>query len=400
MTLAHLSVVETTIQATEAPRRVAQIVTRFMAGAGVVALRGASALDPASNRVTIVAGSGDRLLDEARAAGFEVILVPGLVSPIDPRADAAALRELTSVLRAGHFDVVHTHSAKAGALGRVAARRAGIPRVVHTFHGFPFHEFQSWPRRSAYVWLERRLGAMTDFFLAVGTGVAVEAVRRGIAPPERIRTIGPAVGHDIPLATPESRRCARRSLGLPPGARVIGTVGRLDYQKAPEHLIKALALLRDRDPILVWVGDGPLADRAARAAVHHGVADRVRLLGDRADVPQLLPAFDIFAMASRYEGLPCAVLEAQRCGLPVVATAVNGTPDLVVPGVTGLLVPPQRPDLLARALQHLLDFPALAAGMAEQGHDQLNDRYEPVTLGRVLDEAYRISPPTSLARVG
>lgn len=381
------------------PRRVAQVVTRFMAGAGGVALRGAVALDPAANDVTIIAGSGNRLLDEARDAGLEVILLPELVAPIDPRADTAALRALTELMRQRRFDVVHTHSAKAGALGRVAAHRAEVPRVVHTIHGFPFHEFQSWPRRNAYVWLERRLGTITDYFFAVGTGVAVEAIRRGIAAPERIRAIGPAVERDIQPKTPESRRRARQTLGLPMDAPVVGTVGRLDYQKAPEHLIEALAQLRSRDAFLVWIGGGPLAADAARLAAKRGVSDRVRLVGERSDVPDLLPAFDIFAMASRYEGLPCAVVEAQLCGLPVVATAVNGVPDVVVPGVSGLLVPPARPELLSRALQHLMDFPSLAAQMAEQGHRQLGDRYDPATLARVLDVAYGSGPAPAPALV-
>ncbi len=379
-------------------RRVAQVVTRFQAGAGGVALRGALALDPTANEVTVIAGSGDRLLDEAREGGLEVILLPELVAPIDPKSDAAALRALTSLMARRRFDVVHTHSAKAGALGRFAAHRANVPRVVHTIHGFPFHEFQSWPRRNTYVWLERRLGAITDYFFAVGTGVAVEAIRRGIASPERIRAIGPAVESEIMPKTPEARRRARLELGLPTDATVIGTVGRLDYQKAPEHLIEALARLRDRTAILVWVGGGPLAEDAARLAERRGVADRVRLVGERADVPDLLPAFDLFAMASRYEGLPCAVVEAQMCGLPVVATAVNGVPDVVVPGVSGLLVPPARPDLLSRALQHLIDRPDLANQLAERGHLQLGDRYDPATLGRLLEIAYRPAPALALAK--
>jgi glycosyltransferase involved in cell wall biosynthesis len=374
------------------PRRVAQVVTRFMAGAGGVALYGAAALDPSANQVTVIAGSGNRLLDSARDAGFEVILVPELVSPISPREDFSALGTLTALLSEGKFDVVHTHSAKAGALGRVAAHRAGVPRIVHTFHGFPFHEFQSWPRRSAYVLCEQRLARITDFFFAVGTGVAVEAIRRGIADPARIRTIGPAIDFGIARVNPTSRQHARTSLGIGPNTPVVGTVGRLDYQKAPEHMIEALARLRDRETILVWIGGGPLAEDAVRWSARHGVADRVRLLGERADVPELLPAFDIFAMASRYEGLPCAVLEAQMCGLPVVATAVNGVSDVVVPGVTGLLVPPARPDLLARAIQHMLDKPDQTARMAELGRLQIGDRYVPATLGRVLEEAYGSEP--------
>ena len=160
-----------------------------------------------------------------------------------PRRDAAALRILTKLYRDGDYQVVHTHSAKAGALGRMAAVRAGVPRIVHTLHGFPFHEFQPWWRRGAYVRIERRLGRHTDALLAVGGGVAAEAVRLGLALPERIRTIPPAVDPTGAVHGSAARGLARRRLGLPAGVLLVGTVGRVDYQKAPENWIDAL--LRD-----------------------------------------------------------------------------------------------------------------------------------------------------------
>jgi glycosyltransferase involved in cell wall biosynthesis len=379
---------------------VAQVVTRFQAGAGGVALRGAAALDPARYRVTVMAGSGDRLLEEARDLGMEVLLVPDLVPPISPARDRAALAALTALLRARRPDVVHTHSAKAGALGRLAASRAGTPRVVHTFHGFPFHEFQSRPRRGVYVTLERRLGRLTDAFLAVGTGVAVEAIRRGIARPDAIRTIGAAVAAVPVVPTAQARSTARALLGLPDGVPVIGTVGRLDFQKAPEHLVQALALLRHRDALVVWIGDGPLRADVEREIARHGLQDRFRLAGERADVARLLPALDVFALPSRYEGLPCADVEAQACGVPVVATAVNAVPDVVVPGETGLLVPPGRPALLARALDHLLAEPELAHRMGAEGRDRLGVRFDPDTLGRVLEQSYGGRPAALADRPG
>ena len=407
-------------------RSVATVITRLEGGAGQHALRGALSLDPARYQMTIITGSGDPLLlDQAAAAGLEVLTEPALRAPIAPRSDLRALARLRELLGRRSFDIVHTHTAKAGVLGRLAAHRAGVPRLVHTYHGFPFHEFQAAPRRQAYVQIERGLGRITDLALCVGTGVAVEAVRRRLISPERIRTIG--VVADGPILShgasdgghPDSgapdggapdggagnggapyggacnggarnggaRARARALLGLPADATVVGAVGRLTYQKAPGDFLTALQALDRPDVTGVWVGDGELAAQvAAQARETSGV--RVVLAGQRADVPELLPAFDVFALPSRYEGLPTAVVEAMMCGIPVVATAVNAVADVVVPGETGLLVPPGRPGLMADAVRFLLDSPEAAARMATAAHARLGQRFGEQALRQALTAAY------------
>jgi glycosyltransferase involved in cell wall biosynthesis len=373
------------------PLRVATLITRLEGGAGMLALRGAKVLDPAEFQVTIVTGSGDGLLDQAAAAGLEVIIEPALRTPIDLRRDLRALRALGLLLGRCRFDVAHTHTAKAGAVGRLAASRASVPRIVHTYHGFPFHEFQSRARRGAYVAIERRLGRVTDVALCVGTGVAVEAIRRGLVAPDRIRTIGVAVdgvpGTELRARSPEARDRARRALGLPADATVVGAVGRLTYQKAPEDFLAALRQLDRPGVIGVWVGGGELAARIGRLASRQPAA-RVVLAGERADVLEILPAFDVFALPSRYEGLPTAVVEAMVLGVPVVATAVNAVADVVIPGETGLLVPPRCPGLLADAVRFLLDQPDVAARMAATARARLGERFGEQALREALTAAY------------
>ncbi len=377
------------------PLRVATLITRLEGGAGVLTVRGAKALDPGHFQVTIITGSGNHLLDEAAAAGLEVIMESALRTPIDPRSDLKALRALSELLTDRPFDVAHTHTAKAGALGRTAARRAAVPRIVHTYHGFPFHEFQSRGRRRAYVAVERRLGRITDVALCVGTGVAVEAVRRRLIAPERVRTIGVAVEGlaetELPAHMPGARERARSALGIPSGATVVGAVGRLAYQKAPEDFLEMIARLGRAGAVGVWVGGGELAEHISRLA-RAQPAGRIVLAGERADVPEILPAFDVFALTSRYEGLPTVVIEAMVCGIPVVATAVNAVADVVVPGETGLLVPPQRPDLAADAVRYLLDRPALAARMAVTARARLGDRFGIPALRSALAAAYLGKP--------
>jgi glycosyltransferase involved in cell wall biosynthesis len=384
---------------------VAVVITRLQAGAGGVALRGAQALDPTRYEVTIIAGdcgggadsdgSGDGMITRAAGAGLNVVSVPQLVSQISPVNDRRALRRLTELLAHGGYDVVHTHSAKAGALGRLAAERVGTPRVVHTFHGFPFHEFQSRVRRAVYVGIERYLARRTDIFLAVGGAVAAEAVRRGIAVPERLRVINPAIEVPAVPASPAVRAEARRRLGVPVGCKVVGTMGRVDYQKAPETFVDAVAGLDRDDVYAVWIGDGPMRKETEARAARLGLRDRFRCAGHRDDVPELLPGLDVFAMASRYEGLPCAVAEAMAVGLPVVATAVNAVPDVVLPGETGLLVSPEQPRQLAAAIAYLLNEPAEAARMATAAQLLIADKFTPSSLAIVLEAAYSSGPGRS-----
>jgi glycosyltransferase involved in cell wall biosynthesis len=379
--------------------RVAQVVTKLTAGAGGITLRGALALDPSRFESVLLAAAGGTLEPAAEAAGLEVVALKHMSPELSPAADRRGLRELAGHLAGGGFDIVHTHSAKAGGIGRIAARRLGIPTIVHSLHGMPFHEFQSPVRRRAYLEMERRLGAFTDYFLTDGTFVAAEAVRLRIAPADRVRAIASPVD-DVAPVTAERRRRARAMLGLPEDVPVIGTAARLDFQKGPLDMVAALARLGRPDVRLAWIGDGELRPVVEQAILRRGLEGRFLLFGDRRDVPDLLPGFDAFAMSSLYEGLPCSVVEAMTCGVPVVATAVNSVPEIVVPGRTGVLARPHDPASLALALAFVLDHPAEARAMAERARAHIGGRFRPQVLGEDLGEAYELARQNGAARRG
>ena len=375
--------------------RVAQVVTRFIAGAGGVAMRGAIGLDPARFESTIVTAPGGSLIDQATAAGLEVLTLRHMRHDIAPTDAIAGVRELRSLFELGRFDVVHTHSAKAGALGRIAAREAHVPAVVHTFHGFPFHPFQSPLRRAAYIAAERRLGRVTDRFVAVCATMAAEAVQLGIAPAARVCVIPVSIADRSVPRDARTRARARRLLGVPDHVPLIGTVGRLDYQKAPGDFLEALVRLGP-DVHGVWIGDGPWRADIDSRARGLGLGSRLHLAGEREDVPVLLPGLDVFVMTSLYEWLPCALVESMQCGLPVVATAVNGVPEIVVPEVTGLLIPPARPQACAAAVRRLLDHPADATRLGAAGRRAVAGKFDAVTaaaaLGGVYESALGVRP--------
>jgi glycosyltransferase involved in cell wall biosynthesis len=372
------------------PVRVAQIVTKLTAGAGGITLRGAAALDPREYRTTILTAGESSLITAAEAAGLQVIRLQHMARGrgLYPSTDVRGMRELVDHLRAGGFDLVHTHSAKAGAIGRLAARRAGARAIVHSFHGFPFHEFQPAVVRRPLLAAERRLSRITDYFLADGTMVAAEAVRLRLAAPGTIRAIASPVDDGIAAATPESRRHARMLLGLPEDATVVGTAARLSHQKAPLDMVRALARLGRPDVTVVWVGDGELRSRTEREIHRSALESRFLLLGERSDVPALLPAFDVFALSSLYEGLPCALVEAMTCGIPVVATAVNSVPEIVIAGRTGVLVRPADPSAMADALRFVLDHPAAGAEMAAAARLHIGAGFRPEVHARDLVVAY------------
>ncbi|PRW62855.1 glycosyltransferase family 1 protein [Actinopolyspora mortivallis] len=366
------------------------VITRLDGGAGVVALRSAVELLARSHAVTIVAGVEGGLLERARRAGVPTVVEPSLCRPIRPWRDLTALFRLTRLFLRERVDVVHTHTAKAGAVGRLAARLAGVPRVVHTYHGFPFHPFQPGFVRESYVRIERLLGPLTDTVLCVGKSVTAEAVERGLVPPGRARTVGVPVSREVPCADAVTRARARRELGVAEHGLLVGAVGRLTYQKAPEHFVTALRLLSERHEVRgVWVGDGELRGSVA-ALARRELGDGLLLTGEREDVLRLLPAFDVFVLPSRYEGLPLALVEAMWCGLPVVATAVNAVPDLVVPPDTGLLVPPERPDALAAAVSELLESPVRRARTGEAARRRIDERFDLAAHCDETERAYRL----------
>jgi glycosyltransferase involved in cell wall biosynthesis len=383
-----------------APRgriRVAQVVTRFIAGTGGVALRGAEGLDRTRFEPVILTAPGGPLIERAQAEGIEVLTLRHMRPEIAPHDDVAGIRELRGLFEVGRFDVVHTHSAKAGALGRIAARQAGVPVVVHTFHGFPFHSFQSPLRRSAYIAVERRLGRITDRFVAVSAIVGADAVRLGLAPAERVRVIPVSIADRSVRREPASRQRARQLLGISERTALIGTVGRIDHQKAPFDFLEVLNRLRHSGVHAVWIGDGPMRQQVESRSHRLGLDGHMHFLGERDDVQVLLPALDIFVMTSLYEGLPCAVVEAMQCGLPVVATAVNGVPEVIVTGETGLLAPAGRPAACATAVRYLLEHPAEATHMAENGRRWVAGRFgardAAIALSGLYEEALGVPHP-------
>lgn len=366
--------------------KVLHVITRFQAGAGGNTLLSARGMDPTRYEVWIAGVPGGELWDGARAAGVRTVELPGFRHTLTP-VDLLVLWRLVRLVRRERFTVVHTHSAKGGFLGRLAARLCHTPVVVHTFHGLSFHPYQSRRRRFLYRRLERVTRRCTHRFLAVSPRVAEQAVAERLAPPGSVQVVPSAV--DLDRIPERFDPLARRVLAVPRTTALIGTVGRLDTQKAPLDFVRMAAALHAERPgtAFVMIGDGPLEGDVRRLAAELGV--EVTLTGNRPDAAWLVSGLDLFVVTSLYEGLGRALTEALATARPVVATAVNGVPDLVEHGATGLLVPPADPRLAAEAALWLLDHPHEAAEMGRQGQWRVRGTFAPHAMCAALDTCYR-----------
>lgn len=378
--------------------KVLHVITRFWAGAGGNTLLSAVGMDPARYEVWVAGCPGGPLWARARDAGVHTVELHGFREVLAPATDLWVLMQLVRLMRRERFTIVHTHSAKGGFLGRVAARLTRTPVVVHTFHGFSFHEYMSPARRRSYLALERLVRRFTHEFFAVAPRVAREAVELRLAAPAAVSVVPSAVSlHAIPdRADP----AARAELGLRTSAPVVGTVGRIDFQKSSLDFVRMAAGVRAvrPDAQFVMVGDGPLEADVRDEAERLGVP--LTLTGYRPDAARLASAFDVFVITSLYEGLGRALTEALASGRPVVATAVNGVPDLVEPGATGLLAAPTDVEGLIADVLWLLEHPREASDMGDAGRRRVRTTFEPATMCALLDEAYcrliGAPPPSSI----
>ncbi|RLC71029.1 MAG: glycosyltransferase family 1 protein [Chloroflexi bacterium] len=360
--------------------KVLHIITRLIVGgAQENTMLTAVLLDPSRCAVDVVSGpqtgSEGSLIEEFRTRDIPLTIEPALVREINPLKDLLALFRLTRFIRRGRYTIVHTHSSKAGILGRWAAYLAGTPIIVHTVHGWGHHDRQSPLVRRSYILLERVTQRITDKLIVVSPRNIEKGLADGIGTPEKYITIRSGIELDRFRRPSRSREDVRAELGIPVDSAVVGTVTRLSPQKAPLDFLDAAAHVAAQQPNVhfVIVGDGPLRADVEAQVVTLKLTERIHLTGLRRDVPDLLHSFDIFALSSLWEGLPRVLPQAMAAGLPIVATAVDGNAEAVTDGVNGLLTPPGDPQAMAAALLRLLDNPSLHRKMGEAGRTRADE---------------------------
>ncbi len=362
--------------------KIVRIITRLnIGGPAIHAILLTRALQDDRFSSVLVSGytapsEGD-MLDLAKARGVAPIMAPGLGREISPGSDLAVLWGLYRLLRRERPTIVHTHMAKAGTVGRLAARLARVPIVVHTYHGHVFHSYFGPVKTRLFVQIERSLSRVTDMILTVGEKQRGEILGYGIGTPVKMRVVPLGLELEPFVDTEGHRGQLSAELGLGPGAPLVGIVGRLVPIKGHGDFLQAARLVLNRMPGVRFliVGDGELRDQLERQVDDLGIRDSVLFLGWRRDLPKVYADLDLVVLSSLNEGSPVALIEAMSAGRPVVATNVGGVGDVVTDGRDGLLVPARDPQALANAVCRLLSAREDLGAMGSRGRESVYPKY-------------------------
>jgi glycosyltransferase involved in cell wall biosynthesis len=342
---------------------------------------------------TISEGEGNMAF-VATQRGIEVTPVPGLQRDVSPLADAQVVRELADLIRTVRPHILHTHTAKAGAVGRTAARVAGSDRppvVVHTFHGHTLRGYFGPAKERVYRQIERRLAREADVLIAVSPEVRDELVELGVAPASHFAVVRLGIELSERMAGAERGEALRAALGLPAGRFTVGWVGRMTAVKQASDVLRTVRLLHDAgvDAALVMIGDGPDRGDLEKLTRELGLEDATRFVGFQDDMGPWFHTFDALLLPSRSEGTPVSAIETLASGRPVVATRVGGVSDVVSDGVDGFLFPFGDVDEAAAQLGRLAADPALRERMGASGSERALRRYRVERLVDDMDRLYR-----------
>jgi len=379
--------------------RVIHVITRLILGGAqentLLSVEGLMRLG--GFEVTLVTGPPEgpegQLIDRALAGGVDLVMMKDLVRPVAPVRDAVALARLVRLFQRERPAVVHTHSAKAGILGRAAARIAAVPHIVHTIHGLPFHPSQSRPVYLAYVWLERIAARWCDRIVSVAEAMTAQALAHGIGRPAQFVTIYSGMGTEAFLHADAERAATRRGFGIAPDDVVVGKIARLFELKGHEFILSAMQRVLAAVPNarLLLVGDGILRGPLEAEARRLGIAERVTFAGLVAPerIPAMIGAMDIAVHCSLREGLARVLPQALIAGRPIISYDVDGAREVVLDGVTGRLLPVRAVDELAEAIVALARDGDLRARLGAEGRRRCLDPFRTETMVRRLADLYR-----------
>jgi len=348
-------------------------------------------LDKTKFNVFLLTAREGLLVPEALSLDpLQVKLSPFLDRPINPIKDILVFFEIYSFIKINNIDIVHTHSSKAGIIGRLAAALAGCKMIMHTVHGWSFYAAQHGGLRSFYIILERVCARFSHRLIVVSNFDREEGLKRSIGREEQYLLIRYGIDYAEFQVQPQARESLRQDLGVKPGQLLVGMVGCLKPQKCPEDFLWLANRIKDAYPDVkfILIGDGILRRRVTQLADQLGLGDRLILAGWRRDIPLLLSALDIFVLTSLWEGLPIVVLEAAASAKPVLATDTGGIREFIVEGSTGFLVRPRAVAEASVKLGSLLTDSTLRETVGSCARAALGSDYTTASMAKSTQDLY------------
>ncbi len=325
--------------------------------------------DRSKYNVFLAAGAEGLLVEDAKKIkDAKIILLPELKHPISPLWDFRCFKKLKALMKAEKIDIVHTHSSKAGILGRYAARAARVPVIIHTIHGFSFNDFQNKVKKHIFVALERGAAKFTDALIAVTSADIEKGLKRGIGKKEQYAVIHSSIDLDEFSRVYDTAKI-RSGFGIAPEEKVAGMIACFKEQKDPVTFVRVAAevLKAVPDSKFVLVGDGELRGNVEAEIERLGLSGRVILTGWKKEVAPLLSCFDALVLTSLWEGLPRVFPQAMAAKKPIVATLVDGAKEAILDGVNGFVCAPKDIKGLAEKVIYLFKNSSEAVKMGLAG---------------------------------
>jgi len=338
-------------------------------------------------------GPEGTLIDRARAGEVPLEIVNQLRRPVNPIRDWVSYLKIKNAIQRFQPDVVHTHSAKGGILGRAAAWSLGVPAIVHTVHGAPFHPYQSGAARATIRMCERWAAGLCHSMVSVADAMTDLLVENGVAPREKFTTLYSGMDVEPLLRADENRDRARSQLGYEPEHIVIGKIARLFRLKGHEYVIRAAKKVVQQNPNVrfLFVGDGTLRKTLQRQIKTAGLENYFQLVGlvPSEQIPELIGAMDIVVHASLREGLARVLPQSLVAGRPVVSYEIDGASEVVLPNRTGLLVPPKSIEQLGSALTRLANDSQFRRNLGDEGRQLFTDQFRHERMTSKLRSLYQ-----------
>ena len=338
-------------------------------------------------------GPEGSLMAEAEKTKAKIILIPEMRREINPLPDAVSLVKLYFLMLKGRYDIVHTHSSKAGILGRIAAKLAGVKAIVHTIHGLPFHPYQSRFLNLTYVTLEKLAALITGRIVTVCDAMSEKAVRARVAGTDKFETIYSGMNLQPFLRTENASPAKRRDLGIEENEIVVGKIGRLFPLKGHKYLIESAPAVVKAFPNVKFllIGDGILKEELKSEVRRLGLESRFIFSGlaKREEIPELISVMDVLVHTSVREGLARVLPQALACGKPAISFDIDGAREVVIPGKTGFLVPPEDTPALSKAIIDALSDTARLAEMGQAGRSLVAPVFSAETMVDKIDNLYK-----------